>query len=950
MEWWQGSLPREGYPACELMMFNLSDKLVISCEVTLLLLDEQGQESDRVLYRAHDLEGRPRSGFSMTVPVAEEARPAQVDVIIEKVWFDDNDIWRRGKSPLSDYTSNALPNGRSLELLRFVAGSNAVGFPEEQGPLWVCVCGRPNPAYQHTCVRCQRERDQVFAQYNKEAIEKIAAQRDQQLSLKAKAAREDASRMQLEREQLHEQQQKKRRRTLRLAAVCVLGAAAVYAGVFHGLPYLRYRQAISDYENKAYAQAQEAFAQMGSYAQAETYVLECRYELARQELAAGDADSLNRAAEAFRALKDFKDSAAQAQAADYQRGRLLLDAGDAAGARSIFTALGDYADCAGQLKACDLLAAKQLLEQGEYAAAQAAFDALGDYGDAAALSTESLYRQGEAAVAQQDWDTALTVLAQTGDYLDTAALLRQAHYGKGTVLEAAAAYTEAGEHYLAAGDYQDAATRATACIYAPAHEAMEQGSFAKAAELFGKIPEYEDSRELYVSCTYQAARAAIKDKEYNRALGFLNQIPESYEDVFDLKMECIYQPGLAALAKEDYTEAVRLFTQITTYKDSADQLKAAQYGQGKALTESGDYDGAIALFTQLGSYKKSSDELRKAQYFKAGALLAAKDWQGAAALYETLGDYSDSRARRSAALYGQAEGMLTAGDRDGAGDLFASLGDYSDAAERAAACRYDKAKELAQAGNNQEAAELYSSLGDYSDARAQAQALYYALGAEAVNNGQVLVAGRMFALAGDYQDAAKKSREYFDAYYQKPAEEADTAMAQGEYALVVTLLGNMELNDLPETYAGLKDMYQEANYLLGNQLYGEGRTYEALPYYRAIPDYKDVESRLSRNCYAILGLWETEDGTAFEFREDGTCTLNGETLYFRVDNYTMETGAAADALSSTHKVSSLKGDSLTLRDLRGNAIVTYRLSRVTELPLTPAEELETPADYTVNEE
>ena len=493
-----GAVAQEDYPACELMLFNLSDKLVVSCEVTLILQDGEGKETDRLIYRAHDLEGRPRTPFTMAVPVEEGVKPAAYEVVIEKVWYDDNDVWRRGKMQLTEYTSNALPNGRSLEMLRFVAGSNAVGYPEEQEGVWVCVCGRPNPLYAHTCVRCQRNREQVFAQFNTEAIEKIATQRDQQLSLKAKAAREDASRLQLEREQQHDLQQKKRRKTVKIVVLCVVAAGAAYGVIFHGVPYLRYRSAVSAFQQGQYAEAQTAFADMGAYADAEDYVLRCRYEGAKQQLVEGTQESLTQAAETFRALGDYEDSAAQAQEADYQRGKLLLAGGDSEGASALFTALNGYRDSEEQLKACAYLDASRLLargllpavsgygvsverltagaylgassafQQGQYAEAQTAFEALGDYSDAADKVTEAVYQQGRAALAESDWDTALDKLGQTAGYEDTDALFVKAHYGKGQALEAAGSYAEAGEHYLAAGDYEDAATRATACIYAPA--------------------------------------------------------------------------------------------------------------------------------------------------------------------------------------------------------------------------------------------------------------------------------------------------------------------------------------------------------------------------------------------------------------------------------------------------------------------------------------------------
>ena len=178
--------------------------------------------------------------------------------------------------------------------------------------------------------------------------------------------------------------------------------------------------------------------------------------------------------------------------------------------------------------------------------------------------------------------------------------------------------------------------------------------------------------------------------------------------------------------------------------------------------------------------------------------------------------------------------------------LFTSLEDYSDAAERAQQCGYEQAQALADQGQGLEAAELFASLGDYNDAQAQAQQLYYRLATEAANNNQVLSAARLYAKAGEYQDAAVQSRAYYDAYYQTASVEASDAMSNGEYARVATLLGHMDLTDLPEFYEGLDDMYQEANYLQANLLYNEGRpkaenrAFNDLPINRVVDSNNEV--------------------------------------------------------------------------------------------------------------
>ena len=166
-EVWRTALPGAERPACELTLYNLSDKLIVSVEVTLTLLDAAGEEIARLIHRAHDLHGLPEKPFGMLVPLEEEAAsPASCEALVEKIWFDDNSVWRRSKLPLSEYTPNALPNSRALENLRYIAGKDAVGYPQEQQGLWLCVCGRPNANGSRMCIRCHRNRTEVFANLN----------------------------------------------------------------------------------------------------------------------------------------------------------------------------------------------------------------------------------------------------------------------------------------------------------------------------------------------------------------------------------------------------------------------------------------------------------------------------------------------------------------------------------------------------------------------------------------------------------------------------------------------------------------------------------------------------------------------------------------------------------------------------------------------------------------
>ena len=76
-------LPTEESPACGLLLYNLSDRVIVSAEVTLRLLNRRGEEEERLVYRARALNGRPHNTFTMNVPCtpapAIRADPATIN-------------------------------------------------------------------------------------------------------------------------------------------------------------------------------------------------------------------------------------------------------------------------------------------------------------------------------------------------------------------------------------------------------------------------------------------------------------------------------------------------------------------------------------------------------------------------------------------------------------------------------------------------------------------------------------------------------------------------------------------------------------------------------------------------------------------------------------------------------------------------------------------------------
>ena len=84
-------------------------------------------------------------------------------------------------------------------------------------------------------------------------------------------------------------------------------------------------------------------------------------------------------------------------ASDYKTATQLMKSGDAAAASEMFKALGDYKDSAALAVACDYAVAKNTYDAGEYEKAAELFTALGDYEDSAALASQA----ADKAIAQK---------------------------------------------------------------------------------------------------------------------------------------------------------------------------------------------------------------------------------------------------------------------------------------------------------------------------------------------------------------------------------------------------------------------------------------------------------------------------------------------------------------------------------------------------------------------
>lgn len=899
MELWRSELPTADYPACQLTLYNLSDLTVVSVETTVMLLDEKDSESARVSYRTRDLKCLPGKTCRASIPVgADVPAAASCEVLIEKIWFDNGSVWRRSRGSLTTYTSNVLPKGRELDKLRALAGDTAVGYPQQQGNLWICVCGRPNPISDRSCIRCHRDWETVFQCFNEETVKAAIEQKESQLDTQSRAALEKTSQQQAEREKAY-MARKKKYRVIAITAAGVLAAGAVaYGCVFHLMPYLRYQNAVAALDEGRSAEAEAVFSAMPGYRDADDYLLRCRYALASEDLDSGDADRLLTAEETFLALGTYEDSAEKALMARYQRAGVLLETGKLEDAEALYTELGDYSDSADQVVWCRYQRALALQDAGKWAEAAAAFEALGDYQDSVSHLAQANYELGKAALESGDAAQAIEKLSLSIEYEDAAALLKQAYYRQGLALKDAGDTDAAGEAFLAAGDYEDAAEQVTLCIYDPAITAMNSGDYTTAAELFSRIRGYKNADNLYNTCIYEQAKRAVHDLEYNRAISLLEGLPEGYEGAAALLLEAHYGAAGNLMNQGSYQAAADAFTALGNYADSADKAHAALYALALQKLEELDIDGAIALLESLPEdYEDSHERLLSARYTQAQQAQLAGELERAEKLYAALGDYEDSAVQLSSVRYAMAEALLDAGDYAAAASAFDALGDYEDSAARASAIRYTQAGQLKAEGNTESAAALYESLGDYEDSAQQAQALRYQLAEDMAAAGQTEEAATAFENLGNYEDSAERALALRYQLAQALMDAGDEAAAAEAFAA----LGN---------YSDSAMQAQAMSYAHAAELLEGGQVAEARELYVSLGDYAQAPERVQA-CDLLLAEAMAERGeiteaiAAFEALGDyGDAALQAQALHYRLGQQAME----ADDLTAAAEQFALAGD------------------------------------------
>lgn len=384
----------------QLKFKSITGKAISALSVCVLPLNAAGEEAGEVVeysYNHLDIHRDDTFGTNTAI-VMPNNTVRSYKVRVSMVGFADGSSWQGEDEYFTSLPSpkrleNAMDDEELCHQFKISYGGDCNYLPADEADLWFCTCGAINHSDEVKCHRCRRV-------YN--ALKSINIS-----SLRSEASKRVANEKKYEEEE-HVENTEKRMKMIKLFAV-LIPIVIILTVLLATLP--GYYGRISDYdkalallESGKYDLAQEAFEKLGDYEDSRelaekeipyrraVYIMTCAQNgdtdglvmlgMKRSELGKNDTVSTalyTKAAEMFKALGDYKDSAAMAEASE--------------------KAISDYYD---SVLLDSYNEAVALFEANSFCQARDAFIALDNYKDSAAMAKECIYKKAELLLALTD--------------------------------------------------------------------------------------------------------------------------------------------------------------------------------------------------------------------------------------------------------------------------------------------------------------------------------------------------------------------------------------------------------------------------------------------------------------------------------------------------------------------------------------------------------------------
>ncbi len=938
-------LPTAGNQVCTFTLNNLAEKSINSIEVILSFFDADDDILFEQRERLSGFVAETRKAVDLSFEAADVEDVEYTQLNIEKLWFVDNAVWRNENIDEAEYTLNLLPEGKNLSNLKSLAGNDAIAYPSQQGELWVCVCGRPNPEDEFACVRCGREKLQIFSEFNKQAIDKNVKEFQSKLSEDDKAARIEAANKVEQQRKIQERKKQKNKKNLISLAVLFVVALIGLAVYFYGLPAYNDNQATNLIKEGKYEEAITILNKLPKRYDISERLQESNLGIVKNNIELNTEKSLKEAMEGLIPLGEYSNSAELAMEARYKLGDLYINEKRYDEAIDIFNNISNYGDSKVKLNAASYGKAEDFLKAGEYSDAYEIFIGLGNYSDSGEKVVECLYNLGKAALNENNYEDALLFFDQTQGFEDSDALLVDAGYKLAATLFETQEFARAGELYLKAANskdaatlYPDARTKANSCLYEAGKQAYNNGEYEQAIDYLVGIQDFTDAGVMYKDSVYRIAESTMNNGELDEALKMLDGI-EGSDDVNELKAQINYKLAEKDLEAGNKQAAIEKFTALGEYSDSSQRLQMIAYSSAEEEFTTGNYENAAKLFGDLGKFSDSEERAKESLYKVAESHFNNEDYQLAHDIFKQLGDYSNSPEQANKAIYELAMKLKDEGDLKGAVDMLSAV-DSEDAQDIIDDINYSIGVAYMEKNEYRLAMEEFAKVTNFRDGETQYMLSKYSLAEEVYSKGEVLEAAILFAELGQWRDAPTRAEQCYNEYYESAAMLARQGQKDGKQKAIYDALKDKNLENLPSKYEDLAQIYQNASYELANEAYKNKDAFTALKYYNNILDFKDVSNKLNQRTYQLLGTWETSDGVKAQFNNDGSCIINNKEykLYF-VENYSLYVGESLETLVDAYGISSLGRTELAIREKETEARNYYRFKKIEDVPAVLEQEV-----------
>lgn len=338
---------QSGNVLCQLKFRSISPGIIKALKLLIVGYDMSNAEVCRVEHQYLDLSIKRNGVFGAkeAIPLPERSvRSYKAQVLA--VFFADgssyyarpNELWE--SLPELTELSTRLFDRELIRQYRLETTEQSEYVPMEYKDRWFCTCGEINLP-QENCFSCGMELEDLKYKLN---VDALLDHKNERLSREAfEASQKENSRERSAR--------LIKRALLLLIPVLIIAGCAMFIVSRLNQRDASYQAAMELYNAGQYAEAAQAFDELGKYKEAEAKADAARaimlesnsYEKAKKFLENGRYDD---AYNAFSAMGNYEDAATLAQESLYQKAKSLTGEGLNAEAQQLFRELGDYRDSA----------------------------------------------------------------------------------------------------------------------------------------------------------------------------------------------------------------------------------------------------------------------------------------------------------------------------------------------------------------------------------------------------------------------------------------------------------------------------------------------------------------------------------------------------------------------------------------------------------------------------